>query len=58
MRVEEQSVCSPGEWLRPPVQVLICRRLGEMSIVLRLKMLLMRDVLAFDVVYPRGADDD
>lgn len=58
MGVEEQRVGTPRERLGPPVQVVVCRSLGELATVLVLHVLGVSRVLDFGVVDPGSAHGD
>lgn len=58
MRIEEQGVNSPREWLSPEVKVRVRRRLRNMSIVFCSKVLQMCSVFSFGVANPSNTDSD
>lgn len=58
MRVEEQSVGSPGERFGPPVQVVVNGGFGQLPAVLVFKMFDVSSVFNLGIVNPSNANSD
>jgi hypothetical protein len=58
MRVEEERVHTPREWLDPSIQKLESRRRREFATVLVLDVLDVGNVLSFRIVNPSNTNSD
>ncbi len=57
MRIEEETVRAPREWLGPPIQMIVRRYLGQMATILFLEVLFMFSMFGLNITYP-GNDSD
>jgi len=52
MRIEEETVRAPREWLGPPIQMIVRRYLWQMATILFLEVLFMFSMFGLNITYP------